>query len=308
MSLRNLLLTYILKKQLKRDPKGKTPMQIARGMRFAMNNSPFAIKKAPKGFSFEPVDNDYVKGEWVYQTGKRATRTMLYLHGGGFIAGSPVTHRALTMALAKALNARLLVPDYRLAPEHTYPAALQDAQKAYQWLLDQGVSTTSLSIAGDSAGGGLTLSLLTLLRDSNIPLPGYGIVFSPWADMTASGNSLVTNDASDAMFYGEGVRVSAGIYPGKSDPANPLISPVFADCNGFPPLLIFASSSEVLLDDALRVAENARKCGVPVDLQVWPKLPHVWPLFVRILPEAKKAIRYVADFVNRVDRTPSVQV
>ncbi len=278
-------------------------MQIARGMRLAMNNSPFAIKEAPKGFTFEPVDNEYVKGEWVYQTGKKTTRTMLYLHGGGFIAGSPVTHRALTMALSKALNARLLVPDYRLAPEHTFPAALQDSHRAYQWLLDQGVTTTSLSIAGDSAGGGLTLSLLTLLRDSNIPLPGFGIVFSPWADMTASGTTLDANNESDAMFYADGIRISAGIYPGASDPTNPLISPVFADCQGFPPLLIFASSSEVLLDDARRVADNASKCGVLVDLQVWPKLPHVWPLFVRILPEARKAVRYVVDFVNWVDQT-----
>jgi epsilon-lactone hydrolase len=298
MSLQNLLLCYYIRKKLKRKPSGQSPQVLARVMRRTMERLPFRVQQAPRGFVFEAVDQEGVQGEWVYQPERPTTRTLLYLHGGGYIAGSPSTHRSLTMALAKALPARLLVLDYRLAPEHTYPAALDDAERAYHWLLRQGVLPENLGIAGDSAGGGLALSLLTLLRDRKQPLPRYGVLFSPWTDLTASGSSLDLNETKDVLFYAEGIRVSARIYPGAADPADPLVSPVFADYTGFPPLLLFASTSEVLLDDTLRVADKARAAGVPVDLQLWPNLPHVWVALVRILPEARRAVRHVARFVG----------
>jgi epsilon-lactone hydrolase len=298
-SWQNFVLSYFLKKKLRSQPVTDDEALIVRLTRRALGKSTLQLP-TPKNAQIIPFDEENLRGEWVFWKNQTPNRTLLYLHGGGYFACSPQTHRSITLALAKSLNVRILALDYRLAPEHRFPAALDDAFAAYQYLLKSGVLPQNLLVAGDSAGGGLTLALLLKIRDEQQPLPKAAVCFSPWTDLTATGSSLQTNDATDAMFGHDGIRFGAKIYPGPhNNPTNPYISPLYGDFTGLPPLLIFASQHEVLRDDAVRVAEKARRQGVEVDLQVWDKLPHVWPIFVGILPEARQAINYVAQKLNQ---------
>ena len=224
---------------------------------------------------------------------------LLYLHGGGFIACSPETHRPLVCSLARRLNATAFVPAYRLAPEHRYPAALDDALRAYRYLLEsRGVSPSQLVVIGDSAGGGLALSLLLAVREQHLPMPAALVTFSPWADLSASGASLDENTDSCAMFAGDTIRRAAEFYLGDHDPFDPLLSPVYADLHDFPPMLVHASCDEVLRDDAVRVVERARDAGVPVTFRLWRHVPHVWQVFAAVLPEAKESLADVVTFVR----------
>lgn len=296
-SWQNFILSCYLKKNLKGRGKDDEALMV-RATRFKLEQT-LGESTIPKKAQITPFDEENLRGEWVEWAGQNPSKTLLYLHGGGYVACSPKTHRSLTIALAKTLNVRVLALDYRLAPENRFPAALEDAEAAYNWLLKNGISPQNLFIAGDSAGGGLALSLLLKLRDQNQPLPAAAVVFSPWTDLAATGNSLETNDASDVMFHGSGIRFGAKIYPGlENDPQNPYISSLYGDFQGLPPLLIFASQQEVLLDDARRVAEKAQAQSVCVDLQLWPKVPHAWPVFVKILPEARRAVEYAAAFIG----------
>ena len=298
-SWQSFVLSYYLKKYVKGRGKDNEALMV-RATRFKLERT-LGKPTIPKKARITPFSEETLRGEWVEWNGQRAKKTLLYLHGGGYVACSPKTHRNLTVALAKMLNVRVLALDYRLAPENRFPAALEDAEAAYNWLLRNGVSPQNLFLSGDSAGGGLALSLLLKLRDQNQPLPAAAMVFSPWTDLAATGQSLETNDASDVMFHGSGIRFGAKIYPGpNNDPKNPYISALYGDFRGLPPLLIFASQQEVLRDDALRVAEKAKQQGILVDLQLWPKMPHAWPVFVKILPEARKAVKYVAAFTTNL--------
>ena len=225
---------------------------------------------------------------------------LLYLHGGGFIACSPETHRPLVGSLVRRLGARAWVPRYRLAPEHPYPAALDDALGAYRHLLDvEGVNPARLVVAGDSAGGGLTLSLMLAVRDRGWPLPAAVITYSPWADMAATGPSLDENSDRCAMFAGDTIRRAAAFYVGQGDPRDPLVSPLYGDFRGLPPLLVHASTDEVLRDDAVRVAERARAQGVHVELTLWQRVPHVWQFFAAVVPEARESLEHTRRFVAR---------
>lgn len=225
---------------------------------------------------------------------------LLYLHGGGFIACSPETHRSLVGSLVMRLGARAWVPRYRLAPEHPYPAALEDALGAYRHLLDVvGVNPARLVVAGDSAGGGLTLSLMLALRDRGWPLPAAVVTYCPWTDMAATGASLDENSERCAMFAGDTIRRAAPLYVGGRDPRDPLISPLYGDFRGLPPLLVHASTDEVLRDDAVRVAERAREHGVAVELQLWRGVPHVWQFFAAVMPEARESLERTKEFVAR---------
>ncbi len=228
------------------------------------------------------------------------TTALLYLHGGGFIACSPETHRPLVGSLARRLGARAWVPQYRLAPEHPFPAALDDALGAYRHLLDvEGVSPARLVVAGDSAGGGLTLSLMLAVRDRGWPLPAAVITYSPWTDMAATGPSLDENSDRCAMFAGDTIRRAAAFYVGQGDPRDPLVSPLYGDFRGLPPLLVHASTDEVLRDDAVRVAERARAQGVHVELTLWKRVPHVWQFFAAVVPEARDSLESTRRFVAR---------
>ena len=237
-------------------------------------------------------------GEWIYAAHESSQRVVLYLHGGGYFFCSPRTYRPVTVGLSRHVGAATLALGYRLAPEHPYPAALDDALAGYSWLLEQGVRPDQIALAGDSAGGGLALATLVRLRDQGIPLPSACICFSPWTDLAATGLSLDSNDSHCAMFSGNAIRKARNHYLGKADPYHPSISPLYADLQGLPPLLIHVSDSEVLLDDSTRLAERARQAGVEVTLKVWSRLPHVWQLFAHLIPEGKASLQEASKFLR----------
>jgi len=225
---------------------------------------------------------------------------VLYLHGGGFIACSPETHRSLVGSIVRRLGGSAYVPAYRLAPEYPFPAALHDARAAYDFVLrDVGIAPSRLVIAGDSAGGGLALALALMLRDDGVALPSAIVALSPWTDFAATGGSLDENSERCAMFAGETIRRAARFYAGDADPTQPLLSPLYGDYRGLPPILIHASDDEVLRDDGVRVADRARAAGVDVELQLWHHVPHVWQFFAAVLPEARESLDVMAAFVRR---------
>jgi epsilon-lactone hydrolase len=250
----------------------------------------------------EPVDLAGVKAEWIVPPGA-AERVILYLHGGGYVMGSINTHRAMVARIARAAQARALALDYSLAPEHPFPAAVDDTTASYRWLLQQGYRSNQLVLAGDSAGGGLALAALIALRDTNAPLPACVVAISPWTDMEGTGESMKTKADKDPMVAGNvGLLNMAKLYLAGADPKNPLASPLYADYRGLPPMLIHVGETETLLDDSTRVAERAKSAGVKVDLEVWDEMIHVWHVFAKLLPEGQQAIdrigRYVMEHTN----------
>ena len=252
--------------------------------------------KVPASIRISPSQVGGVPGEWV--EGPAATKTvLLYLHGGGYFACSAQSHRPITVGFALH-GFRVLAPDYRLAPENPFPAAVDDVVAAYRGLLAEGHSPGSIVVAGDSAGGGLTLSLLLALREAGTQLPAGAALFSPWTDLAATGESILTNADRCAMFHGPDIGLSARYYLGEMDPRHPIASPLYADLKGLPPLLIHVGENEVLRDDSTRLAERAREAGVRVELKVWPVVPHVWQLAPNMIPEARQSLRESAAFLH----------
>lgn len=252
----------------------------------------------PKSVSIEAVNEAGVKGEWQRPTHVEEGRVILYLHGGGYVFGSTGLYRSMTMPMADFAGAELFSLDYRLAPEHPCPAAIEDAAGAYEWLLRRGIAASAIAIGGDSAGGGLTLATLQALRDRGRPLPGCAFVYSPWADLAATGPSMAANAESDCMFQNASIRDGAKRYAGALDLKDPRVSPLYGDFGGLPPLLILASESEMLFDDARRVAEKARAAGVDVRFEPRGGLCHVWPLLYPLFPETKEALELTGEFVR----------
>jgi acetyl esterase/lipase len=224
---------------------------------------------------------------------------MLYLHGGGYAIGSIVTHRGLAGRLSQAAAARVLLVDYRLAPEHPFPAAVNDATGAYRWLLAQGIDPARLIIAGDSAGGGLTIAALVAVRDAGMPLPAAAVCLSPWVDLEGSGDSVTTKATADPLVQKAGLLQLAAWYLAGANPRTPLAAPLYADLRDLPPLLIQVGTAEILLDDATRLAEKAIAAGVKVTLEPWEDMIHVWQLFAPMLPEGQKAIERIGVFVQQ---------
>jgi len=251
------------------------------------------------GTTVEPVDADGVRAEWVRPAVVGLPGAcMLYLHGGGYVIGSCNTHRALASHLAARAGMPLLVADYRLAPEHPYPAALDDALSAYTWLLARGFEPGRIVVAGDSAGGGLTLALLLALRDRSLPMPALGVPISPWTDLTLSGETMTSLADRDPMVNRAGLQRMADWYVDAADPSDALVSPLFADPTGLPPLLVHVGEVEVLRDDAVQFAARAEAAGVDVTLEVWPEMIHVWHAFGPAVPESEAAVTRVAAFVT----------
>lgn len=238
-----------------------------------------------------------VAGEWVTVGGVKPAATMLYLHGGGYIACSPQSHRPATSAFALA-GFRTFVPDYRLAPEHPFPAAVEDAIAVYRGLLAD-LPSNRIVVAGDSAGGGLALALLLSLQEQGLPLPAAAALFSPLTDLAATGNSIRENSRRCAMFNTESIPRAAQRYLGDADRRIPLASPLYADLRGLPPLLIHVGANETLLDDSLRLAELARAAGLQVESKVWPAVPHVWQLMHRWIPEGRESLAQASSFLLR---------
>lgn len=240
-----------------------------------------------------------VRGDWLQL--KSAKRVILYLHGGGYVAGVTKTYHNLCGKLATELKADVFLPDYRLAPEHPFPAAVEDAATAYELLLSHGWRAEHIVVAGDSAGGGLTLALLLKLRDEGRPLPGCAVTLSPFADMTATAKSHATNTVTDAMLSEHMLSVAEDLYVrNAADLRHPYASPVYGDFTGLPPLLVTVSENECLRDDAHEVVACARKAGVPVSLLSRPDMLHVWPIFWPLLPEAREDVAKIVAFVKNV--------
>jgi len=214
------------------------------------------------------------------------------------VSGSIATHRALVARLSRAAQSRVLAIDYRLAPEHPFPAAGEDAIEAYQWLVDRGTNPARIIVAGDSAGGGLAVSTLVAIRDAGLPLPAAGVLLSPMVDLEATGESMTSKAAEDPMVKKALIGPIVRLYLNDQDPRTPLASPLYADLAGLPPLLIQVGTAEVLLDDSTRLAERATKAGVKVKLDQWQNMIHVWQLFASILDEGQQAIDRIGEFVR----------
>lgn len=254
--------------------------------------------RLPEDVRCELVDAGGVPAEWVTTPGVEAERVICYLHGGGYVLGSINTHRELASRLSRAASARVLILDYRLAPEHRFPAAVDDSTAAYRWLLSIGVHPGRLVIAGESAGGGLTVATLVALRDAGESLPAAGICLSPWVDLECLGESVLTKAEIDPVVTRENTLLLAKAYLGDTDPRTPLASPLYADLTGLPPLLIQVGSAEVLFDDAVRLADRARAAGVDVTLEPWDDMIHMWHMFAAILPEGQQAIDRIGKFIR----------
>lgn len=245
-----------------------------------------------------PVTIGAMQAEWVETATSDPARTLLYLHGGGYIVCSPDTHRPMVARLARASGARALLIDYRLAPEHPFPAAVEDAREAYRWLLAQGTRPSQIVVAGDSAGGGLTLALLLALKARGEPMPAAAVTLSPWTDLAFTSWAHLTHEKRDPMLSVHGAMLAARHYLQDTVPTEPLASPLYGDYAGLPPLLIHAGTHEILVDDSRRVAEKAAQAGVHVELEVWDRMPHVFQAFP-FLPEARRAVTEIGDFVRR---------
>ncbi len=255
------------------------------------------------GVDVQPVLISAIRGEWVVPESAQGRRVILYFHGGGFIAGSPESHRPLISRLAHAASARALVPQYRLAPEFPYPAALRDAADSYRWLLTQGITPANIVFAGDGSGGGLVFATLLALRNAGLPLPAAALCFSPWADMTLSGWSMLKNKANDDALSWELLATCARHYLKGASPAEPFASPLYGDFRGMPPMMIHAGSLEVLKDDASRLGERAAAANINVNVEVYDSMPHLFQGLPE-LPESKVSLTRAAAFIKA--RTPDV--
>lgn len=253
---------------------------------------------APRGTLVSQQMLGGVPTEWVENIHSGVQGYMLFLHGGAYAIGSPQSHRNLTAHLAKRCSLRVAAIDYRLAPEHPFPAAVDDALAAYRGLLDMGIEAQDIVIAGDSAGGGLTLACALAARDAGLPLPSALITLSPWADLTNSGESMRSNADTEVMLSLAGTNNYARLYLQDTDPRTPLASPLFANLAGLPPTLIQVADIEVLYNDATRYAEASRRAGVQTVLQVSPNLWHVWQLYAGQMPEADDAIWRISHFIG----------
>jgi epsilon-lactone hydrolase len=248
----------------------------------------------PKDTQRQPVNAGGVPGEWITVPGADEG-VMLYLHGGAYALGSINTTRELAARLAHTTRTRVLVVEYRLAPEHPYPAALEDALTVYRWLLNT-ADPTRLIVAGDSAGGGLALATLVALRDAGEPLPAGAVCLSPWTDLALTGESIRDKAATDPILDADTLAVYARYYAGDHALTAPLLSPLYADLRGLPPLLIQVGTEEILLNDATRCAVKARAAGVDVTLELWDEMFHAFQM-LPFFPETRKAVEHIAAFV-----------
>jgi epsilon-lactone hydrolase len=280
--------------------KGRVPAEVSIARR--RSNARAAERLAPRppaGTQRAVVDAGGVAAERVDTPVSEPDRHVLFLHGGGYVIGSPSVYRDLTWRLAAASRARLLALDYRLAPEYPFPAALDDAVAAYAWLLADGADPRRLAAIGDSAGGGLAFSVLLRCRDEGrLPLPAAVVALSPWTDLALTGTSLRRNARADPFIDAADLAPLAGFYLAGANPRNPYASPLYGDPTGLPPTLIQVGSDEILRDDATRMADRLRAAGCEVALEIWPRMPHVWHLFAAVMPEARRAIAAAGAFVQ----------
>ncbi|MGH8505257.1 MAG: alpha/beta hydrolase [Stenotrophobium sp.] len=273
-------------------------LPVSRGFRRSWINGFTSLVIKPQGTQIEALNMGGVPAERVSNSGANGEAVVLYLHGGAYVLGSPKTHRSISTHLAKAAHASVHVLDYRLAPEHPHPAALEDALTAYRWLLDQGIAAARITIAGDSAGGGLALATALAIRDTKLPAAGALVLLSPWTDMTNSGASYTANAAIDPMLHHTWASASAADYCGKLPPEHPACSPLFADLRNLPRTLIQVGSDEILLSDSERLEQKARAAGVDVRLHRYDGLWHVFQLHAGMMKASNEAVAEIAGFIR----------
>ena len=255
--------------------------------------------KPLRGFDYQLEEANGVSGEWVFPHGCDKTKVLLYFHGGGYFVGSTNTHRGLVSQIAKNAGISALSINYRLAPEHPYPAAIEDCAKVYEWLLTEKLFLPNqICFGGDSAGGGCVVGTLTYLRDKNMPLPKCAVALSPWLDHTFSGHSFPSKNDIDPMLLADGFPLVRDYYMAGADPKSPYASPIFHSLEKLPPVFVQVGEDELLLSDSTRFAEKAKAEGVDVRLEVYPKLFHVFNAFWRILPKAREANKKLGEFIK----------
>jgi monoterpene epsilon-lactone hydrolase len=254
--------------------------------------------RLPADIKAEPVAANGVRSEWTSSPDADPSRVVLYFHGGGYVIGSLDSHRHMVAEIGRAARARTLAIDYRLAPEHPFPAAVDDAIDAYRFLLSRGVQPSGITIAGDSAGGGLVVAAMVAIREAGLPQPACGWPISPWVDMEAIGGSMSSKAATDPTVQQAGILDMAKLYLKDANPRSPLAAPIYADLRGLAPLLIQVGAAETLLDDAIRLAQVAGAADVAVDLQVWPEMIHVWHIYYPELAAGGRAIAAGGEFAK----------
>lgn len=254
--------------------------------------------KMPPGVEAKPTFIEGIKAEWLVPAGADPEKLIFYIHGGGYVSGSCSDHRSFVSKFASFTGVSNLIFEYRLAPEHKYPAAVEDSVKVYKWLLASGFKSENIIIAGESAGGGLTLATLLYLKDKNIPLPKAGVAISPWTDLSCQGQSYKTkNRVSPAPL--NSWHVFAQHYAGEASITNPYISPLFGDLKGLPPLFINAGMDDELFDDGRAFAEKARAAGVDITFRAGEKMLHCYPLLAPMFPEATEAMNEITAFIKK---------
>jgi len=297
MSIQSFITNLVLRHQFKRQGRGPLNVHKARHMVSKMAKR---YPPPPKSITHTPVpaqgQHQLCAAEWLSVA--HPQRTIVYFHGGGYFFCGLDTHRPTCAYLARTAQARVLSVDYRMAPEHVFPAAVDDAVSWWKELLRQGVDPKTVLFAGDSAGGGLTLACLVASRDQGLPLPAGAILFSPWSDLSCSGETMKTLADADVMFNPESLPEAAALYLNGQPTNTPLASPLFADLRGLPALMIHASEHEILLSDSTRLHERAKAQGVTSELHLKAKMPHVWPTML-MLPEARQTLKECGEFAIR---------
>ncbi len=260
-----------------------------------------AIFKPDNRVTLKPVSINSISGAWLIPRHLTGSKTILYLHGGGFIAGSVNSHKDLGSRIALASDAKMLIINYRLAPENKFPAALNDVFDSYRWLLNNRIAPKNIIIAGDSAGGGLVMSLLLKIKQWKLEIPGGAVLISPWVDLECKGKSHSRNRTKDPMLTPEMLAFTIKLYTGgECDLSDPMISPINGDLRGLCPIFIQVGSCEILEDDAIMLAENAQNADVPVELEIWDDMFHVWHYFSRYLSSGREAIKRIGHFIKNI--------
>jgi epsilon-lactone hydrolase len=297
MSFQSRLGCWWIRLTMKRKPPGEAALVDFTRRRF--NPPGWIVAMHSLGMKVERVEAP-VKGEWISNRDiALRDKVIYYLHGGGYISGSAKTGRPLTAPLARQMGLRIFSVDYRLAPEHHFPAGLEDAVAGYHWLLSNGVEPRNISVMGDSAGGGMTLALALRLREGGAPLPACLVCLSPWTDMTGNSKSIGPNAERDPMFVAEDIHRYADAYLGNQSRLHPLASPLLGNLAGLPPMLIQVGRNEVLLDDARSLHEKVQAVGGASELHVYENVPHGWHFGAPFVPESREALREIAAFIAR---------
>ena len=297
-SLQNQLLVYLLRKR----PAGKVVWDEKTSViqfRESCEEGARRFGKLPKDLEISPVNIDGITAEWIRPPHAPKGKVVLFVHGGGYVSGSCSDHRIHAAKIVKGSGIAALLFDYRLAPEHPYPGAIEDSVAVYRWLLEQGTLPSDIVIVGDSAGGGLCLATLLALREQGIPLPAAAVAVSPWTDLKCTGESYQTK-ANVCLSPKNSWIIFSKYYTGDSDPALPLISPLYGELHNLPPILIYAGDDEILRDDSIRFAEKAKKAGVDVSLKVSEGMMHCYPFLPSIIPEAKRAMDDICLFIKNI--------